>query len=156
MIQVLDTAEMEGMRFPANRRGRGFTGPNLFENVGFRTGWIELDPENGQVPWHNHPENEVYIMIEGDNIQIALEGEGVAVLKKGMAVKVPSGKFHQLTNLGKERATFLYIYEGNGDVDHWRQELDGTLPKAGVGGIPPLPEGAFRQCPNSTKNSPDA
>ena len=38
MIQVLDTAEMEGMRFPANRRGRGFTGPNLKTLVFARAG----------------------------------------------------------------------------------------------------------------------
>lgn len=150
MIHVLDTAEMEGKRFPAGRRGRSFTGPGLFENVGFRTGWIELDPESGQVPWHNHGENEVYIMIEGSDIELALEGEGTVRLKKGQAVRIPSGKFHQLTNRGAERATFLYIYEGNGDVDHWRQELDGTLPRAGEGDIPPLPEGAYRQCPKST------
>ena len=32
-----------------------------------------------------------------------------------------------------------------GDVAHWRQELAGTLPKAGVE-APPLPEGAQPQC----------
>jgi hypothetical protein len=33
-----------------------------------------------------------------------------------------------------------------GDVAYWRQELDGTLPPAGVGDIPPLPGGAAPQC----------
>ncbi|MBI1389856.1 MAG: cupin domain-containing protein [bacterium] len=146
---------MPGKRFPANRLGRGFTGPGLFENVGFRTGWIELDANGGQVPWHNHEQNEVYVMLEGDDIELAMEDEGTVRLRKGQAVHIPSGKFHQLTNRGPEKAVFLYIYEGDGDVDHWRQELDGTLPKAGVT-TPPLPGDAYRQCPESTKNSPSA
>ncbi len=37
-----------------------------------------------------------------------------------------------------------YCYGPAGDVAHWRQELDGTLPRAGVE-APPLPEGASSQ-----------
>ncbi len=33
----------------------------------------------------------------------------------------------------------MYVYCPGGDVAHWRQELEGTLPPAGVGAIPPLP-----------------
>ena len=36
----------------------------------------------------------------------------------------------------------IYCYGPAGDVAHWRQELDGTLPKAGEE-APPLPEGAW-------------
>jgi hypothetical protein len=39
----------------------------------------------------------------------------------------------------------IYCYGPAGDVAHWRQELSGTLPKAGVE-APPLPEGAQPQC----------
>ena len=39
----------------------------------------------------------------------------------------------------------LVDYCVEGDLLHWRQELDGTLPKAGVE-APPLPEGAQPQC----------
>ena len=39
----------------------------------------------------------------------------------------------------------MYIYCPGGDVAHWRQELDGTLPP-GVGDTPPLPEGAQPKC----------
>ena len=38
----------------------------------------------------------------------------------------------------------LYAYSPAGDVAHWRQELDGTLPRAG-GEAPPLPPGAQPQ-----------
>jgi hypothetical protein len=36
-------------------------------------------------------------------------------------------------------------YGPAGDVAHWRQELAGTLPKAGVD-VPSLPAGAQQQC----------
>jgi hypothetical protein len=39
----------------------------------------------------------------------------------------------------------LYCYGPAGDVAHWRQELEGTLPKAGID-VPPLPPGAQPQC----------
>jgi len=32
-----------------------------------------------------------------------------------------------------------------GDVAHWKQELEGTLPKAGID-VPALPAGAQPQC----------
>jgi len=36
-------------------------------------------------------------------------------------------------------------------VAHWRQELDGTLPRAGEQ-APPLPEGAQPQCTSTFKS----
>jgi hypothetical protein len=38
----------------------------------------------------------------------------------------------------------IYCYGPAGDVPHWHQELEGTLPRAGVE-VPPLPEGATPQ-----------
>jgi hypothetical protein len=38
----------------------------------------------------------------------------------------------------------IYCYGPAGDVAHWRQELEGTLPKAGID-VPPLPSGAWSQ-----------
>jgi oxalate decarboxylase/phosphoglucose isomerase-like protein (cupin superfamily) len=54
--------------------------------------------------------------------------------------------FHQLTNTGDTPLHMMYIYCPGGDVAHWRQELDGTLPPAGIGATPPLPAGAAPQC----------
>jgi len=39
----------------------------------------------------------------------------------------------------------IYCYGPAGDVAHWRQELEGTLPRAGAE-APPLPGGAWPQC----------
>ena len=63
----------------------------------------------------------------------------------GQAVYIPSGVFHQLTNIGDTPLRMIYCYGPAGDVAHWRQELDGTLPKAGID-APPLPPGAQPQC----------
>ena len=64
----------------------------------------------------------------------------------GQAVFLPPTVFHQLTNTGEAPLHMMYIYCPGGDVAHWRQELDGTLPPAGVGPTPPLPAGAAPQC----------
>jgi oxalate decarboxylase/phosphoglucose isomerase-like protein (cupin superfamily) len=60
-------------------------------------------------------------------------------------VSIPSGVFHQLTNIGDEPLRMIYCYGPAGDVAHWRQELEGTLPRAGEE-APPLPAGAWPQC----------
>jgi hypothetical protein len=38
----------------------------------------------------------------------------------------------------------IYVYGPAGDVAHWKQELEGTLPVAGQD-VPPLPAGAQPQ-----------
>jgi hypothetical protein len=38
----------------------------------------------------------------------------------------------------------IYCYGPAGDVAHWKQELEGTLPRAGIE-APPLPAGASPQ-----------
>ncbi|MBW3637594.1 MAG: cupin domain-containing protein, partial [Armatimonadetes bacterium] len=93
--------------------------------------------------WHNQEQEEVYFIAEGEG-EICL-GEERQAIKAGQAVSIPSGVFHQLTNTGSEPMTMIYCYGPSGDVAHWRQELDGTLPKAGID-VPPLPAGAAPQC----------
>ena len=72
-------------------------------------------------------------------------GDECQTLTAGQAVYIPSGVYHQLTNMGDQPARMLYCYSPAGDVDHWKQELAGTLPKAGID-VPPLPKGACPQC----------
>lgn len=66
-------------------------------------------------------------------------------MTNGQAVYIPSGVFHQLTNIGDAPLLMIYCYGSAGDVAHWKQELAGTLPKAGED-APPLPEDAWPQC----------
>ena len=72
-------------------------------------------------------------------------GTELRCVSAGQAVFIPPGEFHQLTNTGMTPLTMIYCYGPAGDVAHWRQELQGTLPRAGID-VPPLPEGAHPQC----------
>ena len=71
-------------------------------------------------------------------------GSEVQDLREGQMVHIPSAEFHQLTNTGSEPLRMVYCYAPAGDVLHWRQELAGTLPRAGDG-APALPAGAAPQ-----------
>jgi mannose-6-phosphate isomerase-like protein (cupin superfamily) len=72
-------------------------------------------------------------------------GEEKMTLTAGQAVSIPTGVFHQLTNIGDDILNFIYCYGPAGDVAHWKQELAGTLPKEGID-VPALPNGAWPQC----------
>jgi mannose-6-phosphate isomerase-like protein (cupin superfamily) len=95
------------------------------------------------VPWHNQEQEEVYFVIEGDG-EMCL-GEERQAVTSGQAVYIPTGVFHQMTNTGDTPLKMMYCYGPAGDVAHWRQELEGTLPRAGIE-APPLPAGAAPQC----------
>jgi mannose-6-phosphate isomerase-like protein (cupin superfamily) len=95
------------------------------------------------VPWHNQDQEEIYFIVEGTG-EMCL-GDERRTVETGQAVFIPRRVFHQLTNTGATPMRMIYCYGPAGDVAHWRQELDGTLPRAGQD-APPLPEGATPQC----------
>jgi len=141
---ITDINTAEGRKFPARRRTRNLVGGAApIQATQFATGFVVLEPKGGQVPWHNQEQEEVYFIVEGTG-EMCLGGERQTVTG-GQAVYIPSGVFHQLTNIGDTPLKMIYTYGPAGDVAHWRQELDGTLPKAGVD-VPALPEGAWPQC----------
>lgn len=143
-MTVSDLSQIEGRRYPARRRTQNLVGgvaPVQCKN--FCMGNVTLDANGGQVPWHNQEQEEVYFVVEGRG-EMCL-GEERRELTTGQAVHIPPGVFHQLTNIGDTPLRMIYVYGPAGDVAHWRQELDGTLPKAGVE-APPLPAGASPQC----------
>jgi mannose-6-phosphate isomerase-like protein (cupin superfamily) len=143
MITV-DLAQMEGRRYPARRRTQNVVGgASPIQATHFCIGNVTLDPNGGQVPWHNQEQEEVYFVLEGTG-EMCL-GEERQVLSAGQAAYIPSGVFHQLTNIGDKPLRMLYCYGPAGEVAHWRQELSGTLPRAGIE-APPLPPGACPQC----------
>jgi mannose-6-phosphate isomerase-like protein (cupin superfamily) len=143
---LADIASIQGRSFPARRRTRGLVGQagQPIAAKGFAMGYVVLDPLGGQVPWHNQEQEEVYMVLEGRG-EICVGDERREIFA-GQAVYLPPTVHHQLTNTGKEPLHMMYIYCPGGDVAHWRQELDGTLPPAGVGATPPLPAGAQPQC----------
>jgi quercetin dioxygenase-like cupin family protein len=141
---IADLKKIEGRTYPAKRRTQNLVGgASPIQATNFSMGFVTLEPNGGQVPWHNQEQEEVYFMVTGE-AEMCL-GEVRQILKQGEAVSIPSGIYHQMTNLSDSTATMIYVYGPAGDVDHWKQELAGTLPKAGID-VPPLPEGAAPQC----------
>ena len=138
-----DLNTTEGRRYPAGRRTKNVVGgASPIQATNFCLGSVVLDPDGGQIPWHNQDQEEVYLVLEGTG-EMCL-GTERATLVAGQAVLIPPGVFHQMTNIGSTPLRVIYCYGPAGDVAHWRQELDGTLPRAGHE-APPLPEGARPQ-----------
>jgi mannose-6-phosphate isomerase-like protein (cupin superfamily) len=143
-MTIADLSQIPGRHYPARRRTQNLVGgASPIQATNFSMGNVTLEPNGGQVPWHNQEQEEIYFIIEG-TAEMCLGGER-QVLTAGQAVYIPHRVFHQLTNIGDTPCRMIYCYGPAGDVAHWRQELDGTLPKAGVE-APPLPEGARPQC----------
>ncbi len=141
---IADLAEIPGRTYPARRRTQNLVGgASPVQAKNFCMGHVTLEPNGGQVPWHNQEQEEVYYILEGTG-EMCL-GEERNIVKTGQVVYIPPGVFHQLTNIGSTPMRMVYCYGPAGDVAHWRQELDGALPKAGEQ-APPLPEGAQPQC----------
>ncbi len=143
-MNIARLQEIAGRTYPARRRTQNLVGgASPIQATNFSLGYVTLEPRGGQVPWHNQEQEEIYFVVSGTG-QMCL-GEECQELNGGEAVYIPAGVFHQLTNVGDEPLVMIYCYGPAGDVAHWRQELDGTLPKAGVE-APPLPENAWPQC----------
>lgn len=146
---IADLAEISGRSYPARRRTQNLVGgASPIQATNFSLGHVTLEPNGGQVPWHNQDQEEVYYIVEGSG-EMCL-GEERTTVRTGQVVYIPPRVFHQLTNTGSTPMRMVYCYGPAGDVAHWRQELDGTLPKAGEQ-APALPQGAYPQCTDSPK-----
>lgn len=143
-MTIADLSQIAGRTYPARRRTQNLVGgASPIQADNFSMGYVTLEPNGGQVPWHNQEQEEIYFIVEG-TAEMCL-GEERSVVNGGQAVYIPPGVFHQVTNIGDGPCRMMYCYGPAGDVAHWRQELEGTLPRAGVD-VPPLPEGARPQC----------
>ena len=148
-MTIADLAKIAGRTYPARRRTQNLVGgASPIQASNFSLGYVTLEPRGGQVPWHNQDQEEIYFIVEGRGE--ACIGGARQVLAAGQAVYIPPRQYHQLTNLGDTPLKMIYCYGPAGDVAHWRQELDGTLPRAGIE-APPLPEGAQPQCTDKPK-----
>jgi mannose-6-phosphate isomerase-like protein (cupin superfamily) len=144
MMIISDLKQIEGRTYPARRRTQNLVGgPAPIQLKAFCMGYVTLEPKGGQVPWHDQEQEEVYFIVSGTG-EMCL-GQERREVGSGQAVSIPPGVFHQLTNTGDTPLNMIYVYGPAGDVAHWKQELSGTLPKAGVD-APPLPRGAWQQC----------
>jgi mannose-6-phosphate isomerase-like protein (cupin superfamily) len=141
---IADLSEIAGRTYPARRRTKNLVGgASPIQAVNFSMGYVTLEPNGGQVPWHNQEQEEIYFIVEGSG-EMCLGDEKTNV-ETGQTVYIPPRVFHQLTNTGSSPLRMIYCYGPADDVAHWRQELDGTLPRAGIE-APALPPGAAPQC----------
>jgi mannose-6-phosphate isomerase-like protein (cupin superfamily) len=153
---IADLGQTPGQVFPARRRTQHVAGGlSPIQCASFACGHVTLEPNGGQVPWHSQEQEEVYFIIDGA-AEMCLGAER-RILTAGQAVYIPAPVFHQVTNVGDTPCRLMYVYGPAGDVAHWRQELAGTLPRAGVE-APALPEGARPQSitPPGARGLPDA
>lgn len=140
---VSDLSRIEGRTYPARRRTQNLVGGAApIKAASFAMGYVTLEPDGGQVPWHNQEQEEVYFVVAGEG-EMCL-GEEVETLRRGQAVYIPPGVYHQLSNTGDVPLVMIYVYGPAGEVAHWRQELAGTLPREGLE-APPLPSASV--CP---------
>ncbi len=141
---IADLEAIEGRAYPARRRTQNLVGgASPVQAQNFSMGFVTLEPNGGQVPWHNQEQEEIYFVLEGRG-EMCLDDEKREMCS-GQLVFIPSGVFHQMTNVGSSPLKMIYCYGPSGDVAHWKQELEGTLPRAGAE-APPLPQGAREQC----------
>jgi quercetin dioxygenase-like cupin family protein len=147
---IADLEKIAGRTYPARRRTQNLVGgASPIQAKNFSMGYVTLEPNGGQVPWHNQEQEEIYFLVEG-TCEMCL-GEERMTLNAGQAIWIPPTVFHQLTNIGGMPAKMIYVYGPAGDVAHWKQELAGTLPKAGISPTPALPEGARPQSTEKPK-----
>jgi len=142
-MTIAALSQISGRTYPARRRTQNLVGgASPIQARSFCMGYVTLEPRGGQVPWHNQEQEEVYFVLAGTGE--ACLGEERTTLTAGQAAYIPPQVFHQLTNTGEEPLVMIYVYGPAGEVAHWRQELDGSLPRAGSA-APPLPAGARPQ-----------
>src|SRR5438445_10474084 len=99
LMLIADLNRIQGRVYPARRRTQNLVGGvSPIQAAAFSLGYVTLEPNGGQVPWHNQEQEEVYFVLEGTG-EMCL-GEERRVLTSGQAVYIPSGVFHQMTNLG--------------------------------------------------------
>jgi quercetin dioxygenase-like cupin family protein len=128
---VHDIFEVAGTTFPAGRCTRVIVGPDApAEAENFVMGHVTVFA-GGSIPEHAHEQEEVYFIVDGQGV-LVVDGEEQAV-RPGSYVYIRPNQTHLLKNAASGELKLLFCYSPKSIVDHWRQELDGTLPDAGRG-----------------------
>ena len=89
---MADLAKIAGRTYPAGRRTQNLAGgASPIQARGFCMGYVTLEPGGGQVPWHNHDQEEVYFIVQGTG-EACVGGERTT-LSAGQAIYVPPDSF---------------------------------------------------------------
>ena len=93
---IADLSAISGRTYPARRCTQNLVGgASPIQATNFAIGNVTLEPNGGQVPWHNQDQEEIYFIVEGTG-EICL-GEERQSIGSGQAVYIPPKVFHQLT-----------------------------------------------------------
>src|SRR5690349_22295730 len=94
-----DLSLISGRTYPARRLTQNLVGgASPIQATAFSMGHVTLEPNGGQVPWHNQEQEEIYFIVEGTG-EMCLGDERMTV-QSGQAIYIPTRIFHQLTNTG--------------------------------------------------------
>src|SRR5262249_994685 len=127
---VADLSKIAGRIYPARRRTQNLVGGmSPIQARNFAMGKVTLEPNGGQVPWHNQEQEEIYFIVEGTG-EMCL-GEERMEVQAGQAVYIPPAVFHQLTNTGSTPMRMIYCYGPSGDVAPRGAEPEGSRAQAG-------------------------
>src|ERR1039457_5484846 len=127
---IADLSQIDGRTYPARRCTQNLVGgASPIQAANFAIGHVTLEPNGGQVPWHNQEQEEIYFIVEGSG-EMCL-GEEKAAVRAGQAVYIPHRVFHKLTNTGATPMRMIYCYGPAGGGGHRRPEVGGTLARAG-------------------------
>src|SRR5260370_41591376 len=123
---IADLSQIAGRSYPARRRTQNLVGgASLIQAANFCMGHVTLEPNGGQVPWHNQDQEEIYFILEGTG-EMCL-GEERKTVTAGQAVYIPSGGFHQVTNTGSTPMRMRYCFGPAGGVAPCGQRPGRTL-----------------------------
>ena len=84
-MTIADLSVIDGRRYPARRRTQNLVGGvSPVQATNFSMGFVTLDPNGGQVPWHNQEQEEVYFVVSGEG-EMCLGEERQAATLQGRA-----------------------------------------------------------------------
>ena len=125
MIKFNIFEDIEGVEFPAGRRGRVMYGENGKVNGEYFCQGYSVVYPGGGIPVHNHETIETYTILSGTG-EMYVNGE-TQPLKAGDSVYIERNMPHGLKNTGDVDMHVMYVYAPKMIVDHWAQEQAGEL-----------------------------
>ena len=119
-MKFIRLRDVQGEFFKTGRHTRVLIGANSpVQAESFVTGVVVIKPD-GNVPLHQHLQEEVYYILDGTGEMIV--EEDIKIIDSTAAIYIPSNAKHSLKNIGKKDLTMLFIYSPSGVVSHWAEE----------------------------------
>lgn len=122
-MDIVNIADIEGMKFPAGRHTRVMVGPQApLEAERFVMGHVTIYP-GGSVPLHSHQQEEVYYIVAGQG-KIAVDEECRDV-QAGDCIYLRPHSNHRLSNTSADDMVMMFCYAPKTVAEHWAQEMQG-------------------------------